>query len=170
MPVFQRNDGVTLKLGYMVVREEEGVLYTIKNIMVRADLSEVTVTLSPVEVKDDEVVEIKNEEMVCSVQDVLTVKSNCVALGVARDGMEVVARSIASCPVHVQVIFLVVEALISSLGLEAYQEASAGCGYEERSTKVLGRIFDVWQLFPGLCGLEGGPCHPWVGEGHRLQP
>ena len=105
MPVFQRNDGITLKLGYMVVREEKGVLYTIKNIMVGADLGEVTVTLSPVEVKDDEVVEVKNEEMVCSVEDVLTVKSNCVALEVARDGMEVVARSIASCPMHVQVIF-----------------------------------------------------------------
>jgi len=148
MPVFQRNDGITLKLGYMVVREEKGVLYTIKNIMVRADLGEVTVTLSPVEVKDDEVVEVKNEEMVCSVEDVLTVKSNCVALEVARDGMEVVARSIASCPMHVQKLIRT-----HQLAVVMRKEVQKFLGgFSMSGSCSLGCV--DWRVDPGILGLE----------------
>jgi len=148
MPVFQRNDGITLKLGYIVVRKETGVLYTIKNIMVRADLSEVTVTLSPVEVKDDKVVEMKNEEMVCPVDDVLPVKSKCVAMEVARDGMEVVARSIASCPVYVQK--LVRKHQVAVVMRKEVQKFLGG--FSMSGSCSLGCV--DWKVDPAILGLE----------------
>ena len=108
MPVFQRSDGVTLKLGYMVTREEDGVMFTIRNIMVRADLKEVTVTIIPVEEKS---LELRDEEMVCGIDEVQAVMGKNVVLDVARDGMDSVVRSIANSPENVQVLILILTAV-----------------------------------------------------------
>jgi len=101
MPVFQRNDGLTLKLGYIVSREQFGVTYAVKNIMIQANLNEVTLTISPVEINGSSV-ELKNEEMVCDIDDVQLVNCKNISTNVAMDGMEMVARSISSYPEHVQ--------------------------------------------------------------------
>ena len=102
MPVFQRDDGMTVKLGYIVSREKGGVMYAVKNIMIQADLGEVNLSLSPVEVNDTSV-EVKNEEMICGIDEVQPVKCNSMSVNVAMDGMEMVARSIVTSPKHVQV-------------------------------------------------------------------
>ena len=102
MPVFQRDDGMTVKLGYIVSRQKGGVMYAVKNIMIQADLGEVNLSLSPVELSDTSV-EVKNEEMICGIDEVQPVKCNSMSVNVAMDGMEMVARSIVTSPKHVQV-------------------------------------------------------------------
>jgi len=101
MPVYLRGDGATFKLGSFVVRKIDGVLYTIKSIMVRADMEQVNITISPVDTKGN-TTEVKNEETVCSVEDVEVVKGKSPDVVVARDGMEMVARVIINSPQHVQ--------------------------------------------------------------------
>jgi len=101
MPVYLRGDGVSLKLGSFVVRKIDGVLYTIKNIMVRADMEQVNITISPVDTKGNST-EVKNEETVCSVDAVEVVKGKSPDVVVARDGMDMVARGIVTSPPHVQ--------------------------------------------------------------------
>ena len=92
IPVFQRSDGVTLKIGYMVTREEDGVMLTIRNIMIRADLKGVTINIILVEEKP---LELSFEEMVCGIDEVQAVKGNNMVLVVARarDGMDLVVRT-----------------------------------------------------------------------------
>jgi len=146
MPVYQRSDGVTLKLGNMVVREEEGVVFTIRNIMVRADLSEVTITISPVDEKEN--VEVKNEEMVCGVEEVQAMKGKSVALQVARDGMESVARSIASSPEHVQK-HIRKHQLAVAMRKEVQKFLG---GFSMSGSSSLGCV--DWRLDPAILGLE----------------
>ena len=100
IPVFQRSDGVTLKIGYMVTREEDGVMLAIRNIMIRADLKGVTINIILVEEKP---LELSFEEMVCGIDEVQAVKGNNMVLVVARarDGMDLVVRSFANSPEHV---------------------------------------------------------------------
>ena len=100
IPVFQRSDGVTLKIGYMVTREEDGVMLTIRNIMIRADLKGVTINIILVEEKP---LELSFEEMVCGIDEVQAVKGNNMVLVVARarDGMDLAVRSFANSPEHV---------------------------------------------------------------------
>ena len=102
MPVFQRNDGLSVKLGYIVSREKGGVMYAVRNIMIQANSDEVTLTISPVEINGSSV-ELKNEEMVCDIDDVKFVNGKNSSVSVAMDGMEMVAKSIVSSPEHIQV-------------------------------------------------------------------
>ena len=83
-------------------------MFTIRNIMVRADLKEVTVTIIPVEEKS---LELRDEEMVCGIDEVQAVMGKNVVLDVARDGMDSVVRSIANSPEHVQVLILILIAV-----------------------------------------------------------
>jgi len=145
MPVFQRSDGVTLKLGYMVTREEEGVMFTIRNIMIRADLKEVTLTIIPVEVKS---LEPRNEEMVCGVDEVQAVKGKKVALVVARDGMDSVVRSIVNSPEHVQK--LIRKHQLAVAMRKEVQKFLGGFSMSQSSS--LGCV--DWRLDPAILGLE----------------
>jgi len=148
MPVFQRKDGVTIKLGYIVSREKGGVMFAVRNIMIRqANLSEVTLTISPVEINGPSV-ELKNEEIVCDIDDVQLVNDKNISVNAAMYGMELVAKSIASCPVHVQKL-----ARKHQLAVAMRKEAQRFLGGS--STSEISSLGCVdWRLDPDILQLE----------------
>jgi len=148
MPVFQRKDGVTIKLGYIVSREKGGVMFAVRNIMIQqANLSEVTLTISPVEINGSSV-ELKNEEMVCGIDDVQLVNGKNISVNAAMDGMKMVARSIASSPEHVQKL-----ARRHQLAVAMRKEAQKFLGgFSTSEISSLG--FVDWRLDPDILQLE----------------
>ena len=106
VPVYQREDGSTIKLGCLVVRsgEENKKSYHVKNILVREDLATVHVVLTPVEVvARDRNLEHAEEEMMVNIQEIEISKERSISVGLARDGMKIVAETANTCPLHVQV-------------------------------------------------------------------
>ena len=103
IPTYLRSDGTLIKLGGVVLRDGSENVYTVRNIMVHSNLSEVTLTLSPIEIEDNQVVDVMNEELVCNVKEVSLTRKDVVSIDVARDGMEKVVRCLATCPRDVQV-------------------------------------------------------------------
>ena len=106
VPVYQRSDGSTIKLGLLVARsgEENNQSYHVKNILVREDLAQVHVVLAPIEVvARDRNLEHAEEEMMVNVQEIEISKERSISVGLARDGMKVVAETANSSPLHVQV-------------------------------------------------------------------
>ena len=106
IPVYQRSDGVTIKLGSFVLRrnEESKIEYNVKNILVQADLTNVYVVLIPANCNGGEksTGEV-NEEMTVNVRNIEELRSKGICPIVARDGMEAVAIAATKCPFHVQV-------------------------------------------------------------------
>lgn len=147
MPVFQRSDGVTVKLGQIVTRNEDGLMYAVRNIMTREDLTEVTLTLSPVEIKEASV-ELMNEKMVCGIENVQAVKGKSVSLLAARDGMEMVARNIVTCPEHVQK-FLRRHQLAAVMKKETQKFLGE---FSMSGSSSLGCV--NWRLDPNILGLD----------------
>ena len=106
VPVYQREDGSTIKLGLLVARIGEGnnKSYHVKNILVRDDLAKVHVVLTPLEVvARDRNLEDAVEEMMVNIQEIEISKERSISVGLARDGMKVVAETANSSPIHVQV-------------------------------------------------------------------
>ena len=103
VPVYQRADGATVKLGSPVTREG-GRLYHVKNILVRADLEKVHVVLTPVEVVTrDKNLEQAEEEMMVEVGDIEISTEGSINVSLARDSMQTVAQTASITPRHVQV-------------------------------------------------------------------
>ena len=106
VPVYQRDDGTTIKLGLLVARigGENKKSYHIKNILVREDLAKVQVVLAPQEVvARDRNLEHAEEEMMVKVQEIEISKERSISVGLARDGMKIVAETANTSPLHVQV-------------------------------------------------------------------
>ena len=103
IPTYLRSDGTLIKLGGAVSRDGSENVYTLRNIMVHSNLSEVTLTLSPIEIEDNQVIDVMNEELVCYANEVSVTRKDIVSIDVARDGMEKVIRCLATCPRDVQV-------------------------------------------------------------------
>ena len=106
IPVYQRSDGVTIKLGSVVLRrnEESKIEYNVQNILVQADLANVFVVLIPTDCNEGGKSTGKvNEEMTVNVENVDELRIKGICPIVARDGMEAVANTASKCPFHVQV-------------------------------------------------------------------
>ena len=107
IPVYQRSDGVTIKLGSYVLRrnEESKIEYNVKNILVQADLTNVYVVLIPTDCSNegDKSRGEVDEEMTVNVRNIEELRSKGICPIVARDGMEAVAIAATKCPFHIQV-------------------------------------------------------------------
>ena len=94
LPVYQRRDGFSVRVGCLVVQQTGGKLYTVRDILVRADMAAVSLVLSPAEVREaGRLVTVLDEETVCTVEEVQPAEENCLALTVARNSLDMLARS-----------------------------------------------------------------------------
>ena len=115
IPVYQRCDGTTIKLGAFVTRKDDESTskinsFNVKRIAVRADLSKTVVILVPAEcgpghkkqkpANNNKVV----EEITIDVNDVTPMKDKGVCPDISRNGMEIVSRSSVNYSYHIQVI------------------------------------------------------------------
>lgn len=149
VPVFQRIDGVTLRLGYMVVKEEEEeMIFTIQKIMVKNDLNEVNLTLVPIQLRIDKSVILEKDEIVCGVDNVKVVKGTNFVEEVARNGLEAVARTITRYPLQVQK-FIRKHQLSVMMRREVQKFLG---GFSMSGYCSLGCI--DWRLDPSILGLE----------------
>ena len=110
IPVFQRSDGLTVKLGAHVIRREDASanLYNVKKIVVRADLEKVLVILVPSEcgaviVKEKAINNRVVEEVTVSIEDIVIVQEKGICADIARNGMDSVSKSVKAAPYHIQV-------------------------------------------------------------------
>jgi len=148
LPIFLRRDGVAFKLGYIVKKSDSDRAYVVREILMREDLSRVTVVLSPIDRKESGVVSMKEEILVSRVEDVTPVKGRMVALSIARDGMKKVVNSINAYPRHIQRVIR--KHQLSHQIRTSVQKFLAGFSLA-RSTNI-GCV--DWRLDPGLLGLE----------------
>jgi len=148
LPIFLRRDGVTIKLGYIVKKSDSDRAYVVREILIREDLSRVTLVLSPIDRKDSGVVSMKEEILISQVEDVTPVKGRMVALGIARDGMKKVANCINAYPRHIQRVIR--KHQLSHQIRTSVHKFLAGFSLA-RSTNI-GCV--DWRLDPGLLGLE----------------
>ena len=115
IPVYLRSDGVTIKLGAFVTRKDIDAstkinTFNVKRIAVQADLGKTCVIILPTECVgsnqdkggkqgDNKVV----EEITIDANDVTPLKEKGVCPVTARNGMDLVSRSAATYPHHIQV-------------------------------------------------------------------
>ena len=115
IPVYQRSDGATIKLGAFITRNDSEAssknnIFNVKRIAVRADLSKTFVIIVPTECggsgQDKGGKQVTNkvvEEITLDVNKVTLVKDKGVCPDTARNAMELVSRSAATYPFHIQV-------------------------------------------------------------------
>ena len=115
IPVYQRSDGATIKLGAFITRNDNEAslknnIFNVKRIAVRADLRKTFVIIVPTECggsgQDKGEKQATNkvvEEITLDVNNVTLLKDKGVCPDTARNGMELVSRSAASYPFHIQV-------------------------------------------------------------------
>ena len=110
IPIYLRSDGVTIKLGAFVTRKDVDANtkmnnFNVKRIVVQADLGKTCVIILPTEcVKDHDQGDNKVvEEITIDVYDVTPLKEKGVCPVTARNGMDLVSRSAATYPHHIQV-------------------------------------------------------------------
>lgn len=116
IPVYQRSDGVTIKLGAFVTRNDNEAnskvnIFNVKRIAVRADLVKTCVIIVPTECGGDSAQDKGGkqgtnkvvEEITLDVNKVTALKDKGVCPDTARNGMELVSRSAATYPHHIQV-------------------------------------------------------------------
>ena len=115
IPVYQRSDGATIKLGAFITRNDKEAssknnIFNVKRIAVRADLRKTFVIIVPTECggsgQDKGEKQATNkvvEEITLDVNKVTLRKDKGVCPDTARNGMELVSRSAASYPFHIQV-------------------------------------------------------------------
>lgn len=147
VPVYQREDGATVKLGSPVSREG-GKVYHVKNILVRADLEKVHVVLVPLEVTRDKNLEQAEEEMMVEVGEVEISTEGSINVSLARDSMQTVAQTAAITPRHVQK-FVRKHQLSVSMRKEVQRFLA---GFSMSGSASLGCV--NWQLDPAILGLE----------------
>jgi len=148
LPIYLRRDGVIIKLGYLVRKTGLDIVFTVRDILVRGDLTCVTVTISPVECGEGGVAKMKEELLVVDVEEVNPCKGRMMSLELARDGMRKVASSILLYPVHVQRVLR--KHQLATQIRTSVQKFLAGFS--------LARSINIgcvdWRLDPGLLGLE----------------
>ena len=116
IPVYQRSDGATIKLGAFVIRNDNEAsskvnIFNVKRIAVRADLGKTCVIIVPTEcgggsAQDKGGKQGTNkvvEEINLDVNSVTPLKDRGVCPDTARNGMDLVSRSAATYPYHIQV-------------------------------------------------------------------
>ena len=148
MPVYQRRDGATIKLGYLVKRTNgDQTAFAVKQILTRKDLATVTLTLVPYQILMKTGAPI---EKTCRVEDVSCVRGRHMeaVVEMARDGMASIAASISSYPVAVQR-QVRKHQLAASLRREV-QRFLGGVG--QTLGLNLGPV--DWRLDPGILGLD----------------
>merc|ERR1719228_1103723 len=148
LPIYLRKDGTVVKLGYLVTKTGSEIVYTVRELLVREDLTSVTVVLSPVECGDGDIATMREELVLAEVGEVQPLKGRLMALELAKDGMRKVARNIASYPLHIQRV--VRKHQLSTQIRTSVQGFLAGFSLA-RSTS-LGCV--DWRLDPGLLGFE----------------
>lgn len=161
IPVYQRKDGTTLRIGHLVERtspkskmgdeasdQEDMVLYqkvhVINDILLTADMTNVTLSLNPVE----GVNVIHSEEMLCDVDEVESLPGKKVAATLAKKGIATVIRDIPAYPHHIQRTIRK-HMLAASLRREVQKFLA---GFSMAKTLSLGTL--DWRLDPGILGLE----------------
>jgi len=158
IPVYQRSDGLTIRLGSyanLINNEEESSTFNVKNILVTADLEEVFAVLVPSDCISSLNVKSKDvgkepiiEEMTVQINEIVHVRNTGVCTEVARNGMEAVAASVKSCPFQVQK-FIRKHQIASFMRKEVQRFLS---GFSMAGTCSLGCI--DWKLDPLILGLE----------------
>ena len=148
MPVYQRRDGATIKLGYLVKRTNgDQTAFAVKQILTRKDLATVTLTLVPYQIMMKTGVLI---EKTCRVEDVSCVRGRHMeaVVEMARDGMASIAASISSYPVTVQ------------RQVRKHQLAATLRREVQRFLGGVGQTLSLnigpvdWRLDPGILGLD----------------
>ena len=174
IPVFQRSDGLTVKLGAHVVRRDDASanLYNVKKIVVRADLEKVLVILVPSEcgaviVKEKAINNRVVEEVTVSIEDIFIVQEKGICSDIARNGMDSVSKSAKAAPYHIQVGTPFPSLLLYSIILTPLQKLirkhqlssamrkqiqSFLSGFSMAGSCSLGCV--NWQLDPYILGLE----------------
>ena len=148
MPVYQRRDGATIKLGYLVKRTNgDQTAFVVKQILTKRDMAAVTLTLVPYQIlmKTGE-----QYEKICRVDDVSCVRGRHMeaVVAMARDGMASIAASIPSYPVPVQ------------RQVRKHQLAASLRREVQRFLGDVGHTFRLnlgpvnWRLDPGILGLD----------------
>jgi len=150
VPVYQREDGTTVKLGSCVSRHGAAQQnFHVKNILVRADLEKVHLVLLPLEVvARDKHLDQAQEEMMVDVGDVELCKERSLSVSLARDSMKTVAETAALSPLHVQK-FVRKHQLSVSMRKEVQKFLA---GFSMSGSASLGCV--NWQLDPAILGLE----------------
>lgn len=144
LPVYQRADGATIKLGYLVKMTRGGTdSYVVKRILARVESESVTLGLGLV--TDEGVLE---EEVECSVEGVSCVRGRQAVLGLARDGMADIAATIVTYPMHMQ---RQVRRHQVAAALRREVQRFLG-GFQQAATLSLGTV--DWRLDPAILGLE----------------
>merc|ERR1719175_228934 len=147
LPVYQRRDGATIKLGYLVKRTNgDQTAFAVKKILTRRDMATVTLTLVPYQIlmrTGDQI------EKVCKVEDVSCVRGRHMeaVVAMARDGMASIAASIPSYPVAVQR-----QVRKHQLAASLRREVQRFLGDVGHTSSInLGPV--NWRLDPGILGL-----------------
>jgi hypothetical protein len=144
LPVFQRRDGATIKLGYLVKHTAGGTdSYVVKQILVRADSGHTRLVLGRLAEGG-----VTEEEVECGVGEVSSVRGREAVPGLARDGMAAIARSIAAYPMGVQ--RRVRRHQLAAALRRDVQRFLGGFGHTHAGS--LGAV--DWRLDPGILGLE----------------
>jgi len=159
IPVHQRCDGTTIKLGAFVKRKDDESTskinsFNVKRIAVRADLSKTVVILVPAECGPGHKKQkpannnLVVEEITIDVNDVTPMKDKGVCPDIARNGMEIVSRSSVNYSYHIQK-FVRKHQLSSAMRKQVQTFLE---GFSMTGTCSLGCV--NWQTDPAILGLE----------------
>ena len=148
MPVYQRRDGATIKLGYLVKRTNgDQTAFVVKQILTKKDMATVTLTLVPYQMA------MKTGEQLmiaCRVEEVSCVRGRRLeaVVAMARDGMADIAASISSYPVAMQ---------------RQVRKHQVAASLRREVQRFLGDVVHTsslnlgpvdWRLDPGILGLD----------------
>jgi len=147
MPIFVRRDGVEVKVGQVVRRQRSKLLYLVREILLRGDLTGLDVVLSPVELRGD-LARLMEEIVLASLEELLPLQQRLVSVELARDGMLKVSGRISRYPSHVQ--RTVRRHQLASLIRDSVQKFLAG--FSLARTVSLGCV--DWNFDPGILGLD----------------
>ena len=147
LPIVVRRDGAEFKVGQVVRRGRTRLLYLVREILQRGDLTGIDILLSPVELRGD-TARLMEEIVVAALAELLPLKQRLVSTEVARDGMRKVAGNISRYPEHIQ--RTVRRHQVAALIRDSVQKFLAG--FSLARSVSLG-CFD-WRFDPGILGLE----------------
>ena len=147
LPIVVRRDGAEFKVGQVVRRGNTRLLYLVREILQRGDLTGIDIVLSPVELKGDTAT-LMEEIVLAALEELIPLKQRLVSLEVARDGMRKVSGNIGRYPEHIQRTLRKYQ--VASLIRDSVQKFLAG--FSLARSVSLG-CFD-WRFDPGILGLE----------------
>ena len=147
LPIVVRRDGAEFKVGQVVRRGRTRLVYLVREILQRGDLTGIDIVLSPVELRGDTAT-LMEEIVLASLQELVPLKQRLVSLEVARDGMRKVSGNIGRYPEHI--LRTLRKYQVASLIRDSVQKFLAG--FSLARSVSLGS-FD-WRFDPGILGLE----------------